>query len=105
MSKALVVTGGGRGIGAATARLAAARGWAVCVNYRRERAAAEGVVADIARAGGRAVAVAADVVLRGRRGAPVRDAPSASSGRSRGWSTTPGSWSARRAWRTWTRRA
>jgi NAD(P)-dependent dehydrogenase (short-subunit alcohol dehydrogenase family) len=63
MSKTLVVTGGGRGIGAATARLAAARGWAVCVNYRRERAAAEGVAADIARAGGKAVALAADVAV------------------------------------------
>ena len=37
--KVMLVTGGGRGIGAATARLAAARGWAVCVNYRRDRAA------------------------------------------------------------------
>ncbi|HKI65290.1 MAG TPA: SDR family oxidoreductase [Burkholderiales bacterium] len=63
MSRTLVVTGGGRGIGAATARLAAARGWAVCVNYRRERAAAEGVVADIERAGGRALALAADVAV------------------------------------------
>jgi NAD(P)-dependent dehydrogenase (short-subunit alcohol dehydrogenase family) len=61
VSGTLVVTGGGRGIGAATARLAAAQGWAVCVNYRREREAAEAVAADIARAGGRAVAVAADV--------------------------------------------
>jgi NAD(P)-dependent dehydrogenase (short-subunit alcohol dehydrogenase family) len=63
VSGTLVVTGGGRGIGAATARLAAERGWAVCVNYRRERAAAEGVVAGIARAGGKAIAVAADVAL------------------------------------------
>jgi len=63
VSGTLVVTGGGRGIGAATARLAAERGWAVCVNYRRERAAAEGVVAEIARAGGKAIAVAADVAL------------------------------------------
>jgi len=61
VSGTLVVTGGGRGIGAATARLAAERGWAVCVNYRREREAAEAVAAGIARAGGRAVAVAADV--------------------------------------------
>ena len=61
MSKTLVITGGGRGIGAATARLAAERGWAVCVNYRRERAAAEAVAADIARAGGGAIALAADV--------------------------------------------
>jgi NAD(P)-dependent dehydrogenase (short-subunit alcohol dehydrogenase family) len=61
MSRTLIVTGGGRGIGAATARLAAAGGWAVCVNYRREREAAEAVAAEIARAGGRAAAVAADV--------------------------------------------
>ena len=60
-SKVLVVTGGGRGIGAATARLAASRGYAVCVNYVSDRAAAEGVVADIGRGGGKAIAVAADV--------------------------------------------
>ena len=59
--KILIVTGGGRGIGAATARLAASRGYAVCVNYQRNRDAAEKVVADIARAGGKAIAVAADV--------------------------------------------
>ena len=57
----LVVTGAGRGIGAATARLAARRGYAVCVNYRSNRAAAEATVAAIARDGGRALAVAADV--------------------------------------------
>ena len=59
--KILLVTGGGRGIGAATARLAASRGYAVCVNYVADRAAAERVVADIERAGGKAIAVAADV--------------------------------------------
>jgi len=57
----VLITGGGRGIGAATARLAAARRYAVCVNYRSNRAAAEGVVAGITAAGGRAVAVGADV--------------------------------------------
>ena len=57
----LLVTGGGRGIGAATARLAAARGYDVCVNYRRDEAAAARVVADVEAAGRRAVAVAADV--------------------------------------------
>ena len=41
MSGVLLVTGAGRGIGAATATLAAARGYAVAVNYRRDRAAAE----------------------------------------------------------------
>jgi len=59
--KVLIVTGAGRGIGAATARLAARRGYAVCVNYRRDREAAEGVVAGIRRDGGRAIAVPADV--------------------------------------------
>jgi NAD(P)-dependent dehydrogenase (short-subunit alcohol dehydrogenase family) len=57
----VVVTGGGRGIGAATARLAAGRGYAVCVNYRANRAAAESVVDEISAAGGRAAAVEADV--------------------------------------------
>jgi len=63
MGGILVVTGASRGIGAATARLAAARGYAVCVNYLRDRAAAEGVVAEIASAGGRAIAVPADVAV------------------------------------------
>jgi len=57
----LLVTGGSRGIGAATARLAASRGYAVCVNYRANRAAAERVVEDITKAGGTAIAAAADV--------------------------------------------
>jgi len=52
----MIVTGGSRGIGAATARLAAQRGYAVCVNYRSERSAAEKLAKDI---GG--IAVAADV--------------------------------------------
>jgi NAD(P)-dependent dehydrogenase (short-subunit alcohol dehydrogenase family) len=63
MSKVLVVTGAGRGIGATTARLAAARGYAVCVNYRRDRAAADSVVRDIEAEGGRALAVRADVAV------------------------------------------
>ena len=56
-----IVTGGGRGIGAATARLAAERGFAVCVNYRADGAAAEGVAAALRAAGARAIAVQADV--------------------------------------------
>ena len=56
-----VVTGGSRGIGAATARLAAARGDAVCVNYQRDAAAAAAVVRAIEAAGGTALAVQADV--------------------------------------------
>ena len=57
----LLVTGGSRGIGAATARLAASRGYAVGVNYRSNRDAADAVVGDILRAGGRAMKIQADV--------------------------------------------
>ena len=56
-----IVTGASRGIGAATALLAAARGYDVCVNYRDARAAAERVVAEIVASGRRAIAVRADV--------------------------------------------
>jgi hypothetical protein len=61
MSKIMLVTGGGRGIGAATARLAAKRGYAVCVNYAGNAAAAEAVVEEIRAGGGRAFAHQADV--------------------------------------------
>lgn len=63
MEKVIVITGASRGIGAATARLAAARGYAVCVNYLRNRAAADAVVAEIEFRGGQAIAVAADVAV------------------------------------------
>ena len=55
-----LVTGASRGIGAAVARSLAARGVAVAVNYHTSEAAAQGVVADILAAGGKAVAVKAD---------------------------------------------
>ena len=58
---ALVITGAGRGIGAATAKMAAAAGYAVCVNYKERNAPAEAVVAAIKAAGGKAIAVQADV--------------------------------------------
>lgn len=61
MSEILVITGGTRGIGAATARLAAARGWTVVVNYRRDHEAAERMVTEIEASGGRAVSIRADV--------------------------------------------
>ena len=54
----MIVTGGGRGIGAATARLAAERGYAVCVNYLKNRSAAEKLAKEIGRG---AIAVAGDV--------------------------------------------
>ena len=61
--KTMLVTGGGRGIGAATARLAASLGYAVAVNYLRNRAAADEVVSAIRAAGGEALAVQADVAI------------------------------------------
>lgn len=61
MSGTLIVTGGSRGIGAAACRLAARRGYAVCVNYAANRAAADEVVRAIEQAGGKAIAVAGDV--------------------------------------------
>jgi NAD(P)-dependent dehydrogenase (short-subunit alcohol dehydrogenase family) len=61
MKQVLVVTGASRGIGAATARLAASRGYAVCVNFRENEAAARGVVTAIQERGGEAIAVLADV--------------------------------------------
>jgi NAD(P)-dependent dehydrogenase (short-subunit alcohol dehydrogenase family) len=61
VEQVILVTGGSRGIGAASARLAAARGWAVAVNYTANSLAADEVVRDIRAAGGTALAVQADV--------------------------------------------
>ena len=61
MADVIIVTGASRGIGAATALLAAQGGYSVCVNFRDNRAAADGVVRAIEAAGGRAIGVAADV--------------------------------------------
>ena len=59
----VLITGASRGIGAATARLAASRGYAVCVNYRSNATAAKTVVEAITGGGGRAIAVQADVAI------------------------------------------
>jgi NAD(P)-dependent dehydrogenase (short-subunit alcohol dehydrogenase family) len=61
VTKVLLVTGASRGIGAATAKLAAALGYSVCVNYRQRRDDANTVVSAIESAGGRALASQADV--------------------------------------------
>lgn len=61
MTPVLIVTGASRGIGAATALLAASRGYAVAVNYLSHREAAEAVAENIRRSGGKAVALAADI--------------------------------------------
>jgi NAD(P)-dependent dehydrogenase (short-subunit alcohol dehydrogenase family) len=61
MRKVLLVTGGSRGIGAATSILAAQKGWAVAVNYTSNSQAADDVVAQIKKAGGEAMSVEADV--------------------------------------------
>ncbi len=59
--KVLLVTGGSRGIGAATARLAARQGYDVAVNYVGNEKAAEQVVADIEKSNARAIAIQGDM--------------------------------------------
>ncbi|MFM8757432.1 MAG: SDR family NAD(P)-dependent oxidoreductase, partial [Limnohabitans sp.] len=66
MEKVLLVTGGSRGIGAATCLLAARQGWAVAVNYTANPQAADEVVREIRAIGGRAMALQADVADEGQ---------------------------------------
>jgi NAD(P)-dependent dehydrogenase (short-subunit alcohol dehydrogenase family) len=61
MKKTIVITGGSGGIGAAAARLAAARGWNVAFNYASNAEGASRTVADVEAAGGKAVAIKGDV--------------------------------------------
>jgi NAD(P)-dependent dehydrogenase (short-subunit alcohol dehydrogenase family) len=61
MNKVLLVTGGSRGIGAATALLAAQQGWSVAVNYTANSLAADEVVRQIRASGGNAISIQADV--------------------------------------------
>jgi NAD(P)-dependent dehydrogenase (short-subunit alcohol dehydrogenase family) len=63
MEKVAIITGASRGIGAATARVLAGRGYAVCVNYLRSEAPARSLVDEIRQGGGKAVAVAGDVAV------------------------------------------
>jgi len=69
MSQVMLVTGGSRGIGAAIARLAGRRGYAVAVNYASDAEGAAAVVADIRAGGGKAVALQADVSDSGQAAA------------------------------------
>ena len=93
----LLITGASRGIGAATARLAAARGWDVAVNYARDEAAAEAVADAVRALGRRAITLRADVADEAQVQAMVAtlDRLTADDGWAtarRAWSTTPG-WS------------
>ena len=63
MKKVLLVTGGSRGIGAATAILAAKQGYAVAVNYREQQKAADRIVKQIRNTGGEAIAIQADIAV------------------------------------------
>ncbi len=57
----ILITGGSRGIGRATARLCGARGWAVAISFRRDEEAAREAAAAVAASGGRAVTIKGDV--------------------------------------------
>ncbi len=59
--RVVLVTGGGRGIGAATVKLASQKGWSVCINYRNRNTDAEKLADEINKSGGTAISVKADV--------------------------------------------
>jgi NAD(P)-dependent dehydrogenase (short-subunit alcohol dehydrogenase family) len=63
MSGVAIITGSSRGIGAATAKLAAKRGYAVCVNYLKNEERAAAVLAEIHADGGKAIMVRADTAI------------------------------------------
>ena len=73
MIEVLLITGGSRGIGAATARLGAEKGYAVAINYREAQDQAKALVAEIERDGGRAIAVQADVASQDQVEAMFRE--------------------------------
>lgn len=61
MSKVLIITGGGRGIGATVALGAARQGWRMALGYQKNRPRAEAVAAAVHKAGGEAIAIAAEI--------------------------------------------
>jgi len=95
LNQVLLITGGSRGIGAATALLAAQRGYAVAINYTRNSLAADEVVRAIRASGGTAITVQADVGDEAQVRAMFEKVDA-----SLRWSTTP-VWSTCR--REWTR--
>jgi NAD(P)-dependent dehydrogenase (short-subunit alcohol dehydrogenase family) len=99
MNPILLVTGGSRGIGAATARLAAARGWDVAINYTRDAAAAEAVAQDVRAQGRRAITLQADVADE-TQVQSMFAGWTATSARWPAWPTTPAWWTrARASWK------
>ena len=64
MNKVIIITGGSRGIGAATALLAAEQGYDVCVNYVKNKNTAESIVDEIKKKNVNAIVVKADVSRR-----------------------------------------
>jgi NAD(P)-dependent dehydrogenase (short-subunit alcohol dehydrogenase family) len=94
MTKVMLITGGSRGIGAATARLAAARGYNVGISYVSNKAAADAVCADIRTAGRKALAVQADTAKATTSAASSRRPMNSSAGPTPS-STTPACCSAR----------
>ena len=62
-NEVVVVTGGSRGIGAAISRLAARKGWNVCINYKNNESIANDIVKEILNSGGNAIAVPADISI------------------------------------------
>ena len=61
MSKCLIVTGGGRGIGAEVSRKAAKQGYSVCVNFHRDQTSAQKLVRELEEEGANELAYQADV--------------------------------------------
>src|SRR5690242_21887448 len=61
MARTLLITGGGRGIGAATALVAARTGWDIAINYLEKSARADQIVAEITKLGRKAKAYPADI--------------------------------------------
>jgi NAD(P)-dependent dehydrogenase (short-subunit alcohol dehydrogenase family) len=89
MQPIALITGASRGIGAATALLAAQHGYAVAVNYSSNSLAADEVVRQIRAGGGTAITVQADVAVESQVMWPCSTRSMPSWGRCRAWSTTP----------------